>query len=244
MRLTKALRLPDQKGVTAIVGGGGKTSLMLRMAEEYARRGQPVIVTTTTRIGDPKNGEARLILADAPEIRGPLVSPGEVVCIGRRGAPGKLHCPGPLLWERCLREAERVFTESDGAKMMPIKAPAAHEPCIPPEADTVVAVAGLSALGQPIGKIGFRLELLCELLGVSPETLLTPALLARLLTSPRGQFKGVGGAARFRIFLNQADDPRLTALGVETAELARRALPGCRVVAGCLRPKVMIKAVL
>lgn len=244
MDLTQALNLPPGKGVTAIVGGGGKTSLMFRLAAEYAHRGQPVIVTTTTRIGDPAIAEARLIEAGSPEAQGPLTRPGEVVCVGRRGEPGKLHFPGLLLWERCLGEARRVFAEGDGSKMLPVKAPAGHEPCIPPEADTVIAVAGLSALGQPLSEICFRCELVCALLSVPPETLLRPALLARLLTSPLGQFKDVGDAARFRIFLNQADDARLTQLGLETAALAREVLPGCRVAVGCLRPQVIVRAVV
>lgn len=51
MDLTEALQLLSGKGVTAIDGEGGKTSLMYRAAEEYARRGQRVILTTSTRIG-------------------------------------------------------------------------------------------------------------------------------------------------------------------------------------------------
>ena len=44
------------------VGGGGKTSLILRLMEECSRPG-PVIYTTTTRIHPPNPGNGMAIIA-------------------------------------------------------------------------------------------------------------------------------------------------------------------------------------
>lgn len=245
MELTKALALPQTKGVTAIVGGGGKTSLMYRLGAEYAKMQYPVIVTTTTRIGDPAPTEARLIERDSPAAKGALASPGEVICVGKRGEEGKLYYPGEALWARCVLESSRVFCESDGARMLPIKVPAGHEPCIAaPEIDTVIAVTGLTALGRPLNEICFRCDLACRLFDVTPETRLTPELLAKLLTSQDGQFKNVNHVERFRIFINQADNPHLAELGLATAKLAKKNLPGCRIVIGTLRPAAAVRKIL
>jgi hypothetical protein len=43
-----------------------------------------------------------------------------------------------------------LFIEADSAKYRPLKAPAEHEPPIPNFVDTVIAVVGLSGLGQPL----------------------------------------------------------------------------------------------
>ena len=51
-KVFERLRLP--RGVTAIVGGGGKTTLMERLALELASAGHTVLVTTTTRIFPPE----------------------------------------------------------------------------------------------------------------------------------------------------------------------------------------------
>ena len=45
--------LEVEKGVTALIGGGGKTTLMYTLAEELRRRGT-VLVTTSTHIQRPE----------------------------------------------------------------------------------------------------------------------------------------------------------------------------------------------
>ena len=47
MGLLQALALPPE-GWTCLVGGGGKSSLMLRLVEERARHGLPALAATTT----------------------------------------------------------------------------------------------------------------------------------------------------------------------------------------------------
>ena len=242
--LLDALQLPERKGITALVGGGGKTSLMMAAAAEYAGAGLRTVVTTTTRIAVPEPGEARVILAGSPEANGPLTQPGEVTCVCALDSTGKLRYPGDDLWERICREADLILDEADGAKRLPVKAPAAHEPVIPPGADAVVAVAGLTALGRPIRDTVFRWELACRIMNASPETLLKPEHIAILLTSPEGQMKGVEDPKRYRIFLNQADSPPLYAAGLETARQIRQRMPDCRIVIGTLRPQTEVRAVL
>ncbi|MCK7504559.1 MAG: hypothetical protein MZV70_11045 [Desulfobacterales bacterium] len=46
-------------GVVSLVGAGGKTSLMYRLARELAGTGQAVLTTTTTRIYPPAGGPVR-----------------------------------------------------------------------------------------------------------------------------------------------------------------------------------------
>ena len=135
------------------------------------------------------------------------------------GAPAldnKLTQPPQL--ERWMAQADAVFLEADGAKHLPCKAPAAHEPVLLPQSDIVLAVAGLSAVGKPLQEVCFRLETACTLLGVPPETILTPELLAKLLADEQGGRKAVG-ARHFYAVLNQADTPQRQAAGEKTKEL-------------------------
>lgn len=68
-----------------------------------------------------------------------------------------------------MAQADIVLLEADGAKRMPCKAPAAHEPVLLPESDVVLGVAGLYALGRPLREVCFRLEQACALLGAAPK---------------------------------------------------------------------------
>ena len=243
MELSQALGL-GEKGVISVIGGGGKTSLMVALAGELSRRGK-VVVTTTTHMGPTQAQElcAPLLLDGREDTFVQALATHPVVCMAREEPEsGKLRAPAPELLQAALDRAAWVLAEADGSRCMPVKAPAGHEPVFLPDTDLVIAVAGLSALGRPLREVAHRLELVCDLLGAEPEHVLTPAMLARLLTSERGQFKGVGNVARYHVLLNQADGPRELELARETAREIAALRPGCAVTAVCLRPRAQVRA--
>ena len=244
MTLSDALNLPEQ-GRISLVGGGGKSTLMLRLARQLAQQGQRVVVTTTTHILRQQGEEA-----------GPLLSSGgggalntafhvhPVVCLASPALqPGKLTAPPEKLLHAASAQAHWVIAEADGARCCPVKAPGAHEPVLL-EDSLVIAVAGLSSLGNSLHQICYRWELACQVLDVPGDTLLTPQLLARLITSEQGQYKGVDDLAHFRVVLNQGDNPEALALGRETAAIIQDNLPGCRVVLPALRDRNCVKEVI
>ena len=49
-------------GVIAIVGAGGKTSLMFRLAEEFSNAGETVLTTTTTKILVPETAQSKDVI--------------------------------------------------------------------------------------------------------------------------------------------------------------------------------------
>ena len=53
--LYQALHLDEQTKIIAFVGGGGKTTLLYALAGELQRRGQSVVVTTTTHMQRPNH---------------------------------------------------------------------------------------------------------------------------------------------------------------------------------------------
>lgn len=242
MELLEALALPPE-GWICLVGGGGKSSLLLRLTAERAGRGLPALAATTTHIGVEQGRAAGPLAGTLEELEAALRA-GLTACAARP-EPGteKLIAPPAEVLDRGLALFGFGVAEADGAKRLPMKAPADHEPCLLPGSAAVVAVAGLSALGRPLGEVCHRPQLACALLGVGPETAVTPALLARLLTHEAGQFKGVGDPKRFRVLLNQADGPAELALARETARHIQTDLPGTRVVAAALRETDCVKEV-
>ena len=199
--LVAALDVP--KGITALVGGGGKTTLMLRLARELSQTGARVIVTTTTNIfppegipvGNPPNAQA--------VARALLLEP--LLCLGKPAADGKLGAPD-LSIAVLSQLADYVLVEADGAKRLPLKAPATHEPVIPREARLVVAVAGMDGADRPIQETAFRYPLYAALCGKAETEAVTPRDIALVLAHERGQRKAVPKGARFAVLLNKADD--------------------------------------
>jgi len=197
----------------ALVGGGGKTTNMYALAREARDRGRTVIVTTATHILPHPSlfltGEG-----DSAALRALLGRYG-IVTVGTLDRREKMT-GGDVA--ACLAAADTVLIEADGARLRPLKVPAAHEPVIPPQADAVVAVAGADCLGGEIAAVCHRPEEVCRLLDKPPEARVGPADVAAILGSPQGGRKGVGEAMAFRCILNKADTPALQALAAQAAE--------------------------
>ncbi len=234
---------PGGGAVLSAVGGGGKTTMLTRLAGELASAGHTAILTTTTHIMRPSREQMETVAdGDLDRVRALLGRKG-TVCVGGGGGE-KLTAPDEktLLGLRDLADA--LLVEADGAKGLSVKAPAPHEPVLYPGSDLVVAVAGLSALGRALKDCCFRLPYVTGLLDAAEDAILTPSLLSRLLTSELGGRKGVLPSSRFTVLLNQADNAPLTALGAETACHIGALLPECRVVITALLKGIDIKAVV
>ena len=206
--------LGERGHVVSLVGGGGKTTLMYHLAQVSQARGLRTAVMTTTKIGRP--GPYCRSMAACQS----CWAAGEYAVCGERLNERKLVAPAPDFLEQLLDRADALFIEADGARRLPCKAPAAHEPVILPETDTVIAVMGLDALGQPVGEVCLRTELVQALLGCGPEHRLTGADMVRLLLSDQGSRKGVA-QRDFYVVLNKCDDAQRLHAGREILELLR-----------------------
>lgn len=210
------------RGVTAIIGGGGKTTLMEVLAEEFSQKGS-VILTTTTHIRRPARYET---LTDADEaLVSAALSRSRVVCVGEAAEEGKLRAPR-LSIETLARLADFVLVEADGAKGLPLKAHAAHEPVIPPCAQRVVAVVGIDGIGKPIGAACHRRARYAQLAGVNEDSVVTPEIAARVLNA-----EGFGD----RVYINKVE----SVAAYEAAQAMAKEL-SCPVVAGSLHQGVYV----
>ena len=206
--------LGERGHVVSLVGGGGKTTLMYCLAEASRRRGLRTAVMTTTKMGRP-GSYCRTMAA----CRACWAADEYAVC-GERLDGRKLVAPAPDFLTQLLVQADALFIEADGARRLPCKVPAAHEPVILPETDTVIAVMGLDALDQPVGEVCLRAPLVQALLGCGPEHRLTGADMVRLLLSDRGSRKGVA-QRDFFVVLNKCDDAQRLEAGREILALLR-----------------------
>ena len=202
--------------IVSLVGGGGKTTLMYAMARHCAAKGWRVLCLTTTHILQPPGG----FWAQTDAELFSLWERGSYAVAGTAAPGGKLTAPPERQGNRWMQQADLVLIEADGARRLPCKAPAAHEPVLLPQCDIVLAVAGLSALGHPLGEVCFRPETAAELLAVQRDAVLTPELLAELLACEQGGRKRVGDRA-FYVVLNQADTPLRCALAGQTASILK-----------------------
>lgn len=224
------INLADALGVrkqpcTAMVGAGGKTSAMFRLARSFH---EPVFLSTSAHLALDQLG-----LADRSyTIHSPEDFPAFT---GSIPAGLSLFC-GPEITEKArvsgleartlehLRQLASYYgvpllVEADGSRRLPLKAPAAHEPPVPTFANAVIVCAGLSGLGKVLDEENvFRAELFGQLAGLNPGETVTPQALAKVLLHPQGGLKNIPPGALRSVILNQAHSPVLQA---EAAQLAR-----------------------
>jgi probable selenium-dependent hydroxylase accessory protein YqeC len=243
--LVSALGLGPREHI-AIVGGGGKTSLMIAMAEALSRGGARVVTTTTTKVWLKQARLAPHVIFrhDHPMWREELgrgLSVSKSVFVAERPLEnGKAQGIDPAVCDDLFMSgpADYIIAEADGAAGRPVKAHAPHEPVIPQSSTIVVAMAGLDCLGRPANaSTVFRLDHFLRLTGLREGQPLTPACVSRLFGGVAGLFKGTPPVARLVVFLNKLDylksDQDAISLGRRI--LKTSFLPLDRVACGSLR---------
>lgn len=225
MTLREALTIP--RGVTAFVGGGGKTTAILCLAKELSAHGR-VLVSTTTRIFPPC---LPTLIDPDPEALARAFGRYAAITVG--SVQGEKIGPPKRLEELCAL-SDYALIEADGARGLPLKAPAAHEPVIPENALLVVAVAGVNGFGKPVSSV-HRPELYAALIGKPLDAPVTPEDAAFVLCHPEGQKKNV--RCKWRALLNQADDAEKQAL----ARACAMQIPGGAVITSLIHEPYSIE---
>lgn len=228
MNLQTALRLDFTLGVpvVALIGAGGKTSLLFRLGDELAACGRRVLLTASTRLAASEAQRAPLALFSPNpavltfELPTSLRAYSQVLALaGPADEPGKLAgLPLDAICRLAHAEAvEAVVVEADGSRGRPLKVPAQHEPVVPPCATHVVGVAGMAAAGQPLtDDVVQRAALAGARVGLPLGTPLDAGALAALLLHPAGGLKGGHPSAVRLLYLN------LACAGVEETEQSRQ----------------------
>jgi molybdenum cofactor cytidylyltransferase len=217
MDLSRALRVAPGD-VVSLVGGGGKSSLMFRLAAELTGQGRKVVTTTTTHIfvhqmslaptcvfcqaGRP----ARKILEN---LRHELRNHDHVLVVGEiETDTGKAAGIPPGLVDAiaAMPEVDFVINEADGARMRPFKAPDSHEPVVPTSTTQLVPVVGIDVIGCRLTEdCVHRPARVAELAQVQPGVEVDLEVVSRVLCHPQGGLKGLPPHAGTIAFINKVD---------------------------------------
>lgn len=239
--LLRALEL-SSGGLVTVVGAGGKTTLVYRLAAELKGllpATAPVLISTTTKMWLPQPGEVdrRFWAPSLAQLRdigrqwedetkhdqlgsGPGASPRWF--IGRSAWPhGKVQGL-PRWWldelHRQVGPGGVILVEADGAAGKPVKIPDWYEPQVPSSSTIILVVAGMSSLGLPFSsRYVHRAGLAHRYLGWDPPGSITPPVLAQLIAYQAGRAQSMAPEARTVAVLNQTDTAERLVWGREVA---------------------------
>lgn len=195
----------------SVVGGGGKTTTIFKLASELKQLDMRVLVTTTTAIYNPSTElyDDLVVLEDGQSIENGLKN-GTITVLGRCISPqNKLLGVDSGFLDTIHNEDlfDFILIEADGSKGRPIKAPASHEPVIPSNTSKVIGVIGIEALGKVIDEANVhRPEIFCEVTNSRIGDVIIEEIIVKLVMAKDGLFKGASADSKKYLLFNKADN--------------------------------------
>ncbi len=190
--------------------------------------------------------EALTVVTRRPEAGGPNPGAHDLLVLARGTEPasgpgGRDKITGlPPEWVDAIATARSdlvVLVEADGSARRPLKAPASHEPVIPSRTTVVLSVAGVDALGQPLGpEVAHRPERVSRLTGIPFGEAITPEGTATVLWHASGCSRRRPPAAELVPVMNKArgaGDPAVLPQARAAAAALHRLGAGPVVLASC-----------
>lgn len=217
---TRALGL-GPGDVVSIIGCGGKTSLMNRLATE--NRDKTVLLSTTTKIRRPGSDilDRTLEAGERPRTGVNLLCGDGDQKIG--GLPPDELAP-------YLPEEGLALFEADGSRNLPLKGWADYEPVIPAQTTVTIGLCTVWAVGLPCSEeIVHRLPLFTRLTGAAEGCEITLEHIAAMVGGKGGMFEKARG--RRLVLVNRVESEEAMALAEDLAGL----LPGFAVFAASIK---------
>ncbi len=191
--------------VVCLIGAGGKTSLMFRLAEEARGQGFKVLVTTSTKIFVPGAEQY-----DALDLSGDLfgrdgvAGPGVYVGGLPTSVAGKMTGVDTDLLSRQQKLFDLVLIEADGADRKPLKGWKTTEPVIPEFTSKTIGIVDIQTIGSIICEaLVHRLEIFSEITGGKAGEAVSPHHLYRMILHDRGLFAQARG--REILYINKVE---------------------------------------
>lgn len=178
MKISEILKI--EKGITSVIGGGGKTTLLHVLADELKESGS-VVITTTTHI--MKSDVFHNVVIDGECDLSSLseqINQHNCICLGSHFEGDKLSPPLIELSNLC-GVCDYVLVEADGSKHLPLKAHLENEPIIPNKNNKTILVLGIDGLGKKVKESVHRYTKMCELIYCDESDIVTTDLVASLL---------------------------------------------------------------
>ncbi|OLZ41588.1 dehydrogenase [Natrinema saccharevitans] len=220
----EALRV--ESGLVAVVGAGGKKTTLYALAARAAReRSLRAAVTATVRIPIFDRRVDRVAVTDDPAAALERAESWPIGIVPERDGEDRYAGYDPAVVDGLADAADLVLVKADGARTREFKAPNDREPQLPTSVDTVIPIASVRAVGEPLAaETVHRPERVAAITGLDRGDAIRPVDVARVLASDRGGLGGVPEGATVVPLLNKVDGPELretaAAIGRELLERA------------------------
>ena len=181
----------------SLIGGGGKTTLMIEWASWLRSRGYRVLMTTTTKIMSPSlmDYKADYVFSSEEVLSFCPQGPCSVLYALGDSTTNKWTSPPVEQFDILRTRYDVIINEADGSKRLPIKVHTQRDPVVPELTTYTVSILGLWAIGKRTSEVAF---------GESRDLIVDSSYIRWLLDDPQGILKG-SIPGRRAIVLNGAE---------------------------------------
>ncbi|MGL5232489.1 MAG: selenium cofactor biosynthesis protein YqeC [Fusobacteriaceae bacterium] len=222
----------EKRDIISFTGGGGKTSLIFKIAEELSQNAK-VLIATTTKIYTPVEEQYETLIINSEESEGcnETYLKGKNRNIDILGSfidkeNGKLVGVSQKVLKNYLGKYDYILIESDGSARKPLKAWNESEPVTPEYATKIIGITNLDALGTFIKDSVHRKELFCEKFNKNENDIVTLELIEEYLL--KNEFFKIASLEKCNINYNAISNSKIKKYifinGVETLERINQCL--------------------
>ena len=148
------MNINKKSKIISVVGSGGKTTLVYKLANSYALQGKKVLITTTTHMTN--DGFYYDIDEAIRKENNKSKNKSGIICKVGSNLGDKVGTLSKEELDKARRVFDIIIVEADGSRCMPVKIPNLEkEPVILEGTDEIYIVSGLAAIGR-------KLRLTCQ----------------------------------------------------------------------------------
>jgi probable selenium-dependent hydroxylase accessory protein YqeC len=202
----------------ALLGGGGKTALLHKLAEEFAIHYPAVLQTSLTKTAfHPSDNPLILNEFDFDTFKSIKYERNPLFVIGEKINNAKLKGISEDELAKIRQQFVVTIFECDGARNKPFKAHSNYDPTVPNFATHVIIIVGADIVNTKVNDgLVHRPELFCKIWNVKTDFRLNIDFIVDVVSSSTGYLSKVPSGVDVTYFVNKWDNHRKN-----TEDLAR-----------------------
>lgn len=154
MKLSEYLLNEIKGGIVSITGSGGKTSLMILLAQKAKKMGFSVLMSTTTKLAHPNDVDYQ---ADYYYLDEKPKAQKSKICFWANtdGRLNKAVSPDLEVIEEVSKNFDYVFLEADGSRKLPLKLHREKDPVVLKSSTATICITSLVDYGKKTSEENF-----------------------------------------------------------------------------------------
>ena len=203
----------------ALLGGGGKTALLHKLADEFAKYYPSVLQTSLTKTAF-HTSDNPLILneMDIAELKSHKFEQNPLFIIGEKICSEKLKGISEADLDIIRRQFDITIFECDGARTKPLKIHTEYDPIVPVFSTHVIIIVGADVINTKVSDgLVHRPELFCKIWNVKPDFQINYDFIVKVLTSEDGYLSKVPNKVEVVYFVNKWDGHQKNAMELAKA---------------------------